>query len=155
MKEIKGDLISLAKEGEFDIIVQGCNCFCTMGKGLAPQIKETFPGAWKADLATIKGDMKKLGNYSYSYEKVKDGKLLVVINAYTQYRYNKKGEKNLHLDYDALTIVLKKINSVFAGKSIGVPLIGAGLAGGNWARIRITIIEQLKDMDVTIVYYEK
>jgi O-acetyl-ADP-ribose deacetylase (regulator of RNase III) len=32
MKVIKGDLIQLAKDGKFDLIVHGCNCFCTMGK---------------------------------------------------------------------------------------------------------------------------
>ena len=31
MKTIEGNLISLAKAGQFDVIVQGCNCFCTMG----------------------------------------------------------------------------------------------------------------------------
>jgi len=32
MKEITGNLITLAKEGHFDMIVHGCNCFCTMSK---------------------------------------------------------------------------------------------------------------------------
>jgi O-acetyl-ADP-ribose deacetylase (regulator of RNase III) len=43
MKTVKGDLLALAKEGKFDIIVQGCNCHNVMGAGLAKQIKEEFP----------------------------------------------------------------------------------------------------------------
>lgn len=41
-KEIKGDLIKLALEGEFDVIAHGCNCFCTMGAGIAVAMKNTF-----------------------------------------------------------------------------------------------------------------
>ena len=43
---IKGDLIKLAQAGEFDVIVQGCNCFNTMGSGLAKQIKAEIPEAY-------------------------------------------------------------------------------------------------------------
>jgi len=56
MKTIKGDLIALALSGKFDVIVHGSNCFCTMGAGIAKTIKETFPAAYRADLATKKGD---------------------------------------------------------------------------------------------------
>ena len=35
IKYIKGDLIKLAQKGKFDIIAHGCNCFCTMGAGIA------------------------------------------------------------------------------------------------------------------------
>ncbi len=34
MKTIKGDLIELALNGKFDLIILGCNCFCTIGAGL-------------------------------------------------------------------------------------------------------------------------
>lgn len=35
MKTIQGNFIHLAQNGEFDLIVHGCNCFCTMGAGIA------------------------------------------------------------------------------------------------------------------------
>lgn len=41
-QEIQGDLIQLAKEGKFDVIAHGCNCFCTMGAGIAPKMAEAF-----------------------------------------------------------------------------------------------------------------
>lgn len=52
MKTIKGDLVQLAKQGEFDLIVHGCNCFCTMGKGIALTIKQEFPIVYKVDCET-------------------------------------------------------------------------------------------------------
>ena len=40
MNKIKGDLIKFAINGKFDVIIHGCNCFCTMGAGIAKTIKE-------------------------------------------------------------------------------------------------------------------
>ena len=45
MKIIEGDLIQLALDGEFDLIIHGCNCFCSMGAGIAKSIREIFPEA--------------------------------------------------------------------------------------------------------------
>ena len=66
MKKITGDLIKLALEGEFDVIVHGCNCFCTMGAGIAKTIKQKFPAAYEADLQTVNGDKSKLGQISWA-----------------------------------------------------------------------------------------
>ena len=99
MKVIKGDLIKLALQGEFDVIVHGCNCFCTMGAGIAKSIKQTFPMAYEADLKTIKGDPGKLGRYSVASTLV-DGILpLHIVNAYTPYYHGRGGMK---VDYAAV-----------------------------------------------------
>jgi O-acetyl-ADP-ribose deacetylase (regulator of RNase III) len=60
MKIVNGDLIELAKKGEFDVIVQGCNCQCRMGRGIALTIKQQFPEALAADYETTVGDQSKL-----------------------------------------------------------------------------------------------
>ena len=39
MKTIHGNLIHVAQNCEFDLIVHGCNCFCAMGEGIAKGIK--------------------------------------------------------------------------------------------------------------------
>lgn len=65
MKVIKGNLIGLALSGEFDVIIHGCNCFHTMGAGIAKQIRQYFPEAYVADLHTGRGDLRKLGSYSH------------------------------------------------------------------------------------------
>ncbi|PMU98153.1 phosphatase, partial [Pseudomonas sp. GP01-A4] len=30
---VRGDLLHLARQGDFDVIIHGCNCQCAMGKG--------------------------------------------------------------------------------------------------------------------------
>lgn len=50
MKTVHGNLIKMALEGKFDVIIHGCNCFNTFGAGIALQIKRIFPDAYEADL---------------------------------------------------------------------------------------------------------
>lgn len=154
MKEIKGDLIQLALAGEFQNITHGANCFCTMGSGIAPQIKSAFPGAYSVDCLTKKGDYNKLGNYTFANCIIGNdlNKTVRVINSYTQYSY---GRDKMHLDYNALILALRKINFNFKGETIGLPLIGAGRGGGDWVKIKNIILYELRDMDVTIVHYDK
>ena len=143
-KEIKGDLIALAKNGHFDVIIHGCNCFNVMGAGIAKQIREHFPEAYLADKRSVKGSKSKLGTYTYSLGSV------IVINAYTQYRPRRGA-----VDYEAIQQVFKKLNSakVLYGASIGIPLIGCGLAGGNWHKVKQIINEATPDLNITLVKY--
>jgi O-acetyl-ADP-ribose deacetylase (regulator of RNase III) len=55
MKIIKGDLVKLALEGHFDVIVHGCNCQGVMNSGIARQIRINFPNAYE--------------QYKYKYDK--------------------------------------------------------------------------------------
>lgn len=155
MKEIKGDLIKLALEGSFDCIVHGCNCLSTMGAGIAPQMAKVF-GADKFEMELWGPTIEKLGCIDYC-DFHQYTRPLVVINAYTQYSFgrNHKDGISIPFDYEAFTICLRKINLVFSGKSIGLPLIGAGLAGGDWLLIRKIIENELFNLDVTIVYFEE
>lgn len=151
MNKIKGDLIKLAIDGEFDVIVHGCNCFCTMGAGIAKTIKQKFPEAFEADLETIKGDKSKLGKISYAVVKI-NNRDLIIINGYTQFDWKGNGQK---ANYDAIRDVFKIIKQNFTGLKIGYPAIGAGLAGGNWQVISKIINEELKDENHTFVEYQK
>jgi len=57
------------------------------------------------------------------------------------------------LDYEALTLCMRKINHIFKGKHIGLPgFIGGGLAGGDVSKIREIIKKELKDCKVSIVF---
>lgn len=147
MKYVKGCLIELALNGEFDVIVHGCNCFNTMGKGIAKTIKQNFPEAYKADLQTRKGSKKKLGDYTSA---ISEG--IVIVNAYTQYDYKGRG---VLVNMKAIRNVFTKINNDFKGKNIGIPKIGAGLAKGDWDSIIEVIKEVTPDIYITVVEYNK
>ena len=149
MQHLKGDLIQLALSGKFDVIIHGCNCFCTMGAGIAKQICENFPDAYQADFETESGDKNKLGKYSKAIVQI-NGTPLTIINGYTQYHYS--GAKIL-ADYDAIARLFARIKRDFSGKKIGYPLIGAGLAGGDWERIRDIIDHTLAGENHTLVEY--
>ena len=148
MKTIEGNLIELAKAGQFDVIVQGCNCFCTMGKGIALTIKQEFPEAYVADRKTAYADRSQLGTYSKA-EAI--GRALTVVNAYTQYDWRGQGVK---ADYDAIEAAFRRLKTEFTGKRIGYPLIGAGLAKGDWSRISAIIDKELEGEDHTLVIFK-
>jgi len=147
----KGDLIKKAHAGEFDVIVHGCNCFCTMGAGIAKTIRQVFPAAYEADLATKEGDQTKLGTYSVAEVQVNNNPLLI-LNAYTQYQWRGPGRK---ADYEAIRQVFHQVKKDYAGKRIGYPAIGAGLAGGDWAIIAAIINEELAGEAHVFVQWEK
>ena len=147
MKVVYGDLIQKALEGEFDVIIHGCNCFHTMGAGIARTIRNAFPEAYKADLATANGDSSKLGSLSVA-KVTKFGHTISIVNAYTQFNF---GSHVVQVNYDALRLCFSRIKRRFAGQRIGYPRIGAGLAGGDWSIIAKIIDEELLGEDHTLV----
>jgi O-acetyl-ADP-ribose deacetylase (regulator of RNase III) len=149
MKKRQGNLIELAKEGTFDVIVHGCNCWCEMGAGIAKAIRQSFPEAYEADRQTTPGDRSKLGTCTTAASQVGDHTVHVV-NAYTQFNYTKQGDEVL-VDYDAVRSCMRWIKERFSGLRIGLPKIGAGLAGGDWGEISRIIDEELAEEDVTLV----
>ena len=149
MNTIEGDLITLALKGQFDVIVHGCNCFCTMGAGIARVIQDEFPEAYAADLVTVKGDRSKLGDFSFATVK-RNERQITIVNGYTQFHFH--GESVL-VDYDAVQNVFKKVKQQFSGKRIGYPKIGAGLAGGDWEKIAKIIDRELAGENHSLVVY--
>jgi O-acetyl-ADP-ribose deacetylase (regulator of RNase III) len=129
MNLVTGDLIAMAKNGEFDIIVHGCNCWNVMGSGIAKQIRQAFPDAWSADKETLAGDRNKLGSYTLGIE----GNLIIA-NAYTQYFTAKTAGEDV-FEYLAFKSALDKLLMRFGNRNFGFPMIGMGLAGGNADRI--------------------
>lgn len=149
MKKVKGDLLQLAQDGQFDVIIHGCNCFCDMGAGIAKTIRSTFPQAYKADCATTVGDQEKLGTITQAIVSVGKHRFTIV-NGYTQFHWKGKG---VLVDYEAIRNVFRAVKELFAGKRIGYPMIGAGLARGDWRVISAIIDEQLDGEDHTVVEY--
>lgn len=149
MKERKGDLIKLALDGEYDVIVHGCNCFHTMGAGIAKTVKQTWPEVYQSDkINTRYGDRNKLG----TIDPVPVTPRLTVVNAYTQYDHTGPNP----VDYDAIMDAFIALKRAYGDRGLrfGIPKIGAGLAGGDWDRIRDSIDEAMDGEDVTVVLFE-
>ena len=158
MEIVKGDLITLAVEGHFDIIGHGCNCQGMMGAGIAKQIAGKFPGASRVDRVYKKGmenlfgynhPLHMLGNMSLYSPNSLSLPLFVIANLYTQVLPG----ANFDLNY-GLVPALKKLNYIYKGKHVGLPMIGAGIGAGNWNQIVEVITRLLDKCTVTIVEYE-
>lgn len=151
MSVLKGNLIEFALAGRFDVIIHGCNCFCTMGAGIAKLIRDNFPEAYQADLKTSLGDREKLGTYSLAEIKRND-KIFTIVNGYTQYEFSGHGPL---VDYGAMKNLFARIKKDFSNQRIGYPKIGAGLAKGDWQVISGIINTELQGEDHTLVEYIK
>ena len=126
LKHTKGNLLDLAEAGEFDVIVHGANCFNTMGGGIAREIRERYPLVASVDMETLRGDYRKLGDWTECDAGEKNR--FTILNCYTQYNMSQGTDV---FEYTAFQLILEKLAFVYPGKRFGLPYIGQGLAGGN------------------------
>lgn len=153
MKTIKGNLLDMFDNGDFGIIIQGCNCQTVMGAGLAGQIAGRYPEVILADkLYDYKSKFDKLSHFSIATIRRKNNSIGVIVNLYTQFM------PGPDLYEEALLLGMKRIVNNFLMKfpnsKIGIPEIGCGIAGGDWTTIGPKIEQILSSFDVTHVEYE-
>jgi O-acetyl-ADP-ribose deacetylase (regulator of RNase III) len=141
IKVFVGDALDVT-EG---IIVHGCNCQGVMGAGIARAVKSRFPEAFNAYQQAMNTSGLILGQVSFAL--VNDKK--IIVNANTQ-EFTGAGKRQVN--YDAVASCFEKVQVIVdtcrqTGLDLPVifPLIGAGLAGGNWKIIETIINETLKD----------
>lgn len=149
IREVEGNLLDMFDAGEFDVIIHGCNCRSIMGAGIAQQIAQRYPLVAQMD-AYIRSGLGSILTVPLNGNQA-------VINGYTQLypgRTPIDGEDRL----EAIRSVFDRTNKwslQFDRKlRFGIPLIGAGLAGGHWPDIEKTINEASPDMDITLVRYK-
>lgn len=143
LKIVQGNLITMAEQGMFDVIVHGCNCECIMGAGIAKQIAERWPKAYEVDVRTGSG-RNKLGCFT----RAEITERFTIVNAYTQLRPGRC------FDANAFRVVLGGICKSFSGKRIGMPQIGCGLGGARWENVKKIIEEETEGEDITVVEYQ-
>lgn len=162
MEIMSGDILSL-KHG---ILVQGCNCQGAMGSGLAKQVLGRYPGvaqrykARHAEFGLQLGDVQYVWNPKLLETRPAAGRAhlrrqdhcldlppeLVIANAMTQEFYGKE-EGVRYVSYPAIFSVFARVRmlAMATGLPVAFPLIGAGLAKGEWPRIQAAIEAGLRE----------
>lgn len=150
---VNGDLIKAALEGRYFGIAHGANCQNTMKSGIAPQICKEWPDAGRVDQGSIKGDRSKLGGFTQVYDITNK---LYIFNLYTQYTWTGRKQGKRDLDYRALAGCFSRLNRhyYYEEKPLGIPMIGAGLAGGDWEAIQTIINLATPDLDIEVVFLQ-
>lgn len=147
MKHVVGDLLANVNRG---IIVHGCNAQGVMGGGFALQVKNRYPKAYRAYVDML-GKHKASGcdDCLGSISMVRVDQELYIANAITQEFY---GTDRRHVNYEAIAhaFELLKRHCSTLNLPIHYPMIGAGLAGGNWTIISTIIDETLIGCDHTL-----
>ena len=135
IKYTKGNLL----EAPAEALVNTVNTVGVMGKGIALQFKEAFPGNLKAYLKACKEGWLQPGKLLVFREKTLDGEK-IIINFPTKtewyrkssYAYIEEGLKEL-----AKVIMRERI------KSIAIPPLGCGNGGLNWAKVNFRRLSRL------------
>jgi len=153
MYTANGNILDLAEDGHFDFVIHGCNCFNTMGAGLALQIKTRYPQVYEADCRTKCGDKTKLGTYSFATV----GTAFTIFNLYTQYGFANNHRKDV-FEYEHFENGMRSLVNTWGKGRYALPMIGCGLAGGDMGRIlnvMDSINQQIEDMGgtLTLVIY--
>lgn len=144
IKYITGDFVELIKSGEFDVVILGCNCFHDMSVGINKKVASAFPSIVKADRETERGEVYKLGNYSYAVDK---NLRVTLVNIYCQFEPGAA-----KFEYAAFGLALRNLVQVIDSDCvIGLATIGSGAAGGTWKIIEKIIKQELDSFDVRIV----
>lgn len=156
-----GDMVESYRLGILDAYAQQCNCFCRQGKGIAPLLCKVNPLVRDVDNATTEGDRNKLGTYTVARGKGYGSDLY---NIYGQYHWSKfKEAPNRNTNYEALREGLTAVKEDLSSsnnnpKTLGIPLIGCGLAGGDWKGVVKPMIKGIFEnsgIDVTVFVLEK
>jgi O-acetyl-ADP-ribose deacetylase (regulator of RNase III) len=134
----KGDLFKT----DITHIVHGCNCRGVMGSGVAKIIKEEYPEAFSHYLKLSDKGALNLGDIQIVKSNNK-----IIINALTQFNYGRDDIR--YANYEAIAKAFEKINDHFYLISEGIiamPMIGAGLANGDW-----NVISAIIESELTVV----
>ena len=135
------------------IIVHGCNCWGVMGAGIAAQVRSRYPTAYEVYMKKHSTDGLKLGEITSA--EVAPNK--IIVNANTQ--FNCGGDRR-YVNYEAVAEcfeAVKMLARLMEGAGhpkldIVFPMIGAGLAGGNWTIIETIILETIKNEFPMVLY---
>jgi O-acetyl-ADP-ribose deacetylase (regulator of RNase III) len=165
IQTIQGNLISEFKKDRYWAIAHGANCQNTMKSGIAKQLVKAFPEVSHMDSVVHAAGKAQLGFAFPVFVTAGHG---IVYNLYTQYYpgYDNPAWKDSKQDrLDAIEKCFADVNIAYnlvkhsnifgESKLMGIPKIGAGLAGGNWDDILEVINRSTPDVIIELVEYNE
>ncbi len=141
----KGDLLA----SDIRHLIQGCNSRGVMGSGVAKAIRDKYPQAYRDYRDVYNNNGLNLGDIVVSVQD--DG--TVIHNAITQKDYGRDSSK-VYVSYWAIAEVFRKIES-WGIKEIAMPMLGAGLARGDWTVISAIIENTLINTKPIVYMYDE
>lgn len=132
-----GDILQVTK----GIIVHGCNSKGVMASGIAKSIREKYPEVYTDYTRLLATTSNPMG--SIASTGINDNEL-IIISGITQENYG-RDKSVLYVDYNAMKNVFSRVNYMARVRSLDVhfPLIGCGLANGDWEKVKAIINEEI------------
>jgi O-acetyl-ADP-ribose deacetylase (regulator of RNase III) len=142
-----GDIL----RSDAEALVNPVNTFGVMGKGLALQMKQTFPANYQAYAAACKAGALVPGKLLciQDYNLLSGSKLIINFPTKThwrlpsEYSYIEQGLAALQL-----YIVENKV------ASLATPALGCGLGGLNWEIVKPLIVRAVGHLEAEVFVYE-
>jgi len=152
IKETRGSIL----DTPHPFIAHGVNCQNAMGSGVAkvlfqkyPQVKKEYHDYCnKVYHLIIESTAELLGTVQFV-----DCEDKTILNCFTQDFYGYDGKQ--YVSYEAIKNCFEALRSseLVQGKTIAIPRIGCGLAGGDWETVKKIINEASGDHYSVEVYY--
>jgi O-acetyl-ADP-ribose deacetylase (regulator of RNase III) len=129
-------------EAPADALVNTVNTVGIMGKGLALQFKQAYPGNFRAyESACRRGEVRLGEMFTYETGRLDGPRLIINFPTKAHWRSRSK--------LDDIKVGLRSLRTVISERdiqSIAVPPLGCGNGGLDWAEVRPLIIEALGDL---------
>lgn len=142
-----GDIL----QSDVEALVNTVNCVGVMGRGVALQFKNRFPGNFEAYAAACSSELVQPGRmFVYETRSLTNPKF--IINFPTKRHW--KGKSRIEDIESGLQALVAEVRARDI-RSIAIPPLGAGLGGLDWADVRSRIVNAMSALDdVRIVVFE-
>lgn len=138
-------------ESEAEALVNTVNTVGVMGKGIALQFKNMFPGNFKLYSTACKNNELRIGQLLVTTEEALLTGKKIIINFPT------KTEWRLPSEYQYIEAGLKELVKVIKEnkiKSIAIPPLGSGNGGLDWNKVKKILEQYLSELNCEIHIYE-
>lgn len=134
-----------------EALINTVNCMGVMGRGIALQFKNAYPGNFKAYQKACKNNELQPGRM-FVFETGSLTNPRYIINFPTKRHWRGKSRiEDIEIGLKALIEMVRQYNI----KSIAIPPLGSGLGGLDWLVVRPLIEDAFKSLsDVRVIIYE-